>query len=57
MGMSCCWPAQEVSTTVQQITAAIKQKKVQLAPAIQELRGLRQQQQVRTPHSRSSCIS
>ncbi|KAF6264768.1 hypothetical protein COO60DRAFT_1654950 [Scenedesmus sp. NREL 46B-D3] len=36
---------QEVSTTVQQITAAIKQKKVQLAPAIQELRGLRQQQQ------------
>jgi hypothetical protein len=36
-----------VSSTVQQITAAIKQKKVQLAPAIQELRGLRQQQQVR----------
>jgi hypothetical protein len=35
-----------VSNTVQQIMAAIKQKKVQLAPAIQELRGLRQQQQV-----------
>lgn len=38
----------EVSATVEQITAAVKQKKVQLAPAIQELRALRQQFQVRS---------
>eukprot|EP00879_Flechtneria_rotunda_P024027 GHRR01025449.1.p1 GENE.GHRR01025449.1~~GHRR01025449.1.p1 ORF type:complete len:555 (+),score=232.10 GHRR01025449.1:142-1806(+) len=37
---------QEVSNTVEQITAAVQQKKVQLAPAIQELRTLRQQCQV-----------
>eukprot|EP00775_Hariotina_reticulata_P012912 gene12912-13039_t len=34
---------QEVSATVEQITAAVKRKKLQLAPAIQELRSLREQ--------------
>jgi hypothetical protein len=57
---TACFPSplsalQEVSSTVQQITAAIKQKKVQLAPAIQELRGLRQQQQVRARICCGSC--
>lgn len=36
----------EVSATVDQINTAIKQKKVQLAPAIQELRALREEYQV-----------
>lgn len=33
--------------TVEQVAAAIKARKAQLAPAIQELRSLRQRQQVR----------
>jgi hypothetical protein len=45
----CCWLLQDGDTgvTVEQVSAAIKLRKAQLAPAIQELRSLRQQQQVR----------
>jgi hypothetical protein len=36
----------EGGVTAEQVAAAIKQRKAQLAPAIQELRSLRQKQQV-----------
>lgn len=35
------------AASMEQVAAAIKQRKAQLAPAIQELRNLRNQQQVR----------
>jgi hypothetical protein len=52
---------QEVDTgeAAEDVAAAIKQRKAQLAPAIQELRNLRQQQQVRLAGSRhvvSGCL-
>lgn len=36
----------DTGVTMEQVAAAIRQRKAQLAPAIQELRSLRQQQQV-----------